>query len=212
MAKRFIVIAGNIGSGKTTLTELLSQRYRWEPHYEVHRENPYLSDFYGDMNRWSLQLQVYFLSKRFQAHQRILASKASAIQDRSVYEDAYIFARTLRESGKMEARDYENYLELFKTMAQFLTPPDLIVYIKRSVACLKSRIRERGIEYEQNIPEEYLKQLDLCYDDWIREYRLGKVLTVKADNLDLKWRASDLEYVCTAIENSLDQPELFSTC
>lgn len=212
MAKRFIVIAGNIGSGKTTLTQLLSAKYRWEAHYEVHRENPYLCDFYQDMNRWSLQLQVYFLSKRFQAHQKILLSEASAIQDRSVYEDAHIFARTLRETGKMDQRDYENYVELFSTMTQFLTPPDLIVYIKRSVTCLKARIRERGIEYEQNIPEEYLHQLDTCYDDWISHYGLGKVLTVRADNLDLKWRQSDFEYVCSAIENSLDQPELFTTC
>ncbi len=212
MAKRFIVIAGNIGSGKTTLTELLSRRYGWEPHFEVHRENPYLSDFYGDMNRWSLQLQVYFLSKRFQAHQKILSSQSSAIQDRSVYEDAFIFARTLHESGKMDRRDFENYLELFNTMTQFLTPPDLIVYIKRSVSFLKSRIRERGIEYEQNIPEDYLKQLDLCYDEWINTYKLGKVLTVRADDLDLKWRPNDLNYVCGAIENSLDQPELFTVC
>jgi deoxyadenosine/deoxycytidine kinase len=164
------------------------------------------------MNRWSLQLQVYFLSKRFQAHQKILVSEASAIQDRSVYEDAHIFARTLRESGKMDQRDYENYVELFSTMTQFLTPPDLVVYIKRSVECLKGRIKERGIGYEQNIPEEYLRQLDHCYDDWIGKYRLGKVLTVQADNLDLKWRVADFEYVCNAIENSLDQPELFTTC
>ncbi len=212
MAKRFIVIAGNIGSGKTTLTELLSKRYGWEPHYEVHRENPYLSDFYGDMNRWSLQLQVYFLSKRFQAHQKILNTESSAIQDRSVYEDAYIFARTLHETGKMDGRDFENYIELFNTMTQFLSPPDLVVYIKRSVECLKGRIRERGIEYEQNIPEEYLRQLDRCYDDWINNYKLGKVLIVKADDLDLKWRPNDFDYVCNAMENSLDQPELFSTC
>lgn len=131
---------------------------------------------------------------------------------RSVYEDAYIFARTLHETGKMDKRDYENYLELFSTMTQFLTPPDLIVYIKRSVACLKSRIRERGIEYEQNIPEEYLRQLDHCYDDWISNYKLGKVLTVQADNLDLKWRLEDFNYVCAKVESSLDQPELFTFC
>lgn len=211
-AKRFIAIAGNIGSGKTTLTQLLAEHYTWEPHFEVVTENPYLADFYSDMPRWSLQLQVFFLSKRFQAHQTILKSPSSAIQDRSIYEDAHIFARALHESGKMETRDFENYLELYNTMTTFLVPPDLVVYVRRSVDCLKSRIRERGREYERNIPEEYLHQLNRCYDDWIGGYKIGKVLTVHADNLDLKWNRKDFEYVCQSIENSLEQPDLFSSC
>lgn len=211
-AKRFIAIAGNIGSGKTTLTQLLAEHYAWEPHYEVVTENPYLADFYSDMPRWSLQLQVFFLSKRFQAHQKILQSPSSAIQDRSIYEDAHIFARALHEAGRMEARDYENYLDLYKTMTTFLVPPDLVVYVRRSVSCLAERIRERGREYERNIPEEYLHQLNRCYDDWIADYKLGKVLSVNGDNLDIKWNRADFDYVCRSIESSLEQPDLFFTC
>lgn len=210
--KRFIAIAGNIGSGKTTLTTMLSERYSWEPHFEVVNDNPYLADFYGDMNRWSLQLQVFFLSQRFKAHQKILSSASSAIQDRSIYEDAHIFARALYESGKMDKRDFENYLELYKTMTTFLVPPDLVVYVRRSVPCLKSRIAERGRDYEKNIPDEYLYQLNHCYDDWIAEYRIGKVLTVNADDLDLRDRPEDFDYVCRQMESSLEQPELTFSC
>jgi len=210
-AKRFIAIAGNIGSGKTTLTELLAKRYQWEPHYEVVTENPYLADFYADMPRWSMQLQVFFLSKRFQAHQAILKSHSSAIQDRSIYEDAHIFARALYDSGKMERRDYLNYLELYNTMTQFLVPPDLVIYVRRSVSCLKERIMERGRDYEKDIPIAYLQQLTECYDDWIAGYDLGKVLTIHADTLDLKHTPKDFEYLCQKIESSLEQPELTFT-
>ena len=211
-AKRFIAIAGNIGSGKTTLTQLLADRYAWEPHFEVVTENPYLADFYEDMQRWSLQLQVFFLSKRFQAHQKILTSASSAIQDRSIYEDAHIFARALHDSGKMASRDYENYLDLYQTMTGYLTPPDLVVYVRRSVPGLIERIKERGRHYEDNIPTAYLEQLNDCYDDWIGNYKLGKVLTVDAERLDIKHKREDLEYVCNQIENSLEQPELFFRC
>lgn len=208
-SKRFIAIAGNIGSGKTTLTELLSKHYHWDPHYEVVADNPYLADFYSDMTRWSLPLQIFFLSKRFQAHQMIVQGSASAIQDRSIYEDAHIFARALKELGTMDSRDYQNYYELYSTMAQFLTPPDLVLYVKRSVPCIKGRIQERGREYECSIPDSYLQLLNDCYDDWIGNYKLGKVLTVHADNLDLKWNMQDFEYVCKSIENCLEQPEFF---
>jgi len=210
--KRFIAVAGNIGSGKTTLTTLLSKHYQWEPHFEVVTENPYLADFYGDMKRWSLPLQIFFLSKRFQAHQAILAKDSSAIQDRSIYEDAHIFARALLEGGKMSQRDYDNYFELFQTMAQFLTPPDLVVYVKRSVPILKERIRERGRDYETDIPTAYLDHLNVCYDDWIQGYRIGKVLTIEADQMDIKNDPSHFGYVCQKIENSLEQPELFTVC
>jgi len=210
--KRFIAIAGNIGSGKTTLTQLLAERYTWEPHFEVVLENPYLADFYENMERWSLQLQVFFLSKRFQAHQKISKGNASAIQDRSIYEDAHIFARSLHEQKKMSPRDYQNYLELYQTMTDFLTPPDLMVYVRRSVECLKSRIAERGRDFEKNIPDSYLHHLNDCYEQWISEYKIGKVLTVCADDLDLKWNRNDFEYVCHKIESSLEQPDLFFTC
>ena len=211
-SKRFIAIAGNIGSGKTTLTQRLAEHYAWEPHYEVVAENPYLADFYQDMPRWSFQLQIFFLSKRFQAHQRIVESSASAIQDRSIYEDAHIFARALREGGQMSLRDYENYLDVYNTMTQFLTPPDIVVYVRRSVPCLRERIRERGREYEKNISPDYLELLNRCYDEWIASYKIGKVLTVQADTLDLKWNQRDFEYVCQSMESSLEQPDLFFTC
>lgn len=212
VSKKFIAIAGNIGSGKTTLTELLANKYSWEPHFEVVMDNPYLADFYSDMARWSLQLQVFFLSKRFQAHQKILRCEASAIQDRSIYEDAHIFARCLHESGRMSKRDFDNYFELYSTMIEMLPPPDLVVYVHRSVSCLRERIRERGRDYEKNISTDYLHQLNNCYDEWINNYRLGKRLTVHADSLDLKWKENDFRYVCQSIENSLEQPELFFTC
>lgn len=208
-AKRFIAIAGNIGSGKTTLTQYLSEKFRWEPHYEVVQENPYLADFYADMPRWSLQLQVFFLSKRFQAHQTILKSQSSAIQDRSIYEDAHIFAKALHRSGKMADRDYQNYFDLYSTMTDFLVPPDLMVYVRRSVDGLKDRIAMRGRDYERNIPEDYLKMLNDHYDEWIGKYQIGKVLTINADNIDIKHRPEDFEFICKTIENSLEQPDLF---
>ena len=209
-SKRFIAIAGNIGTGKTTLTQMLAKKYVWEPHFESVVDNPYLADFYGDMNRWSLQLQVFFLSKRFQAHQHILKSGSSAIQDRSIYEDAHIFARALYESGRMEKRDFENYLELYQTMSQFLEAPDLIVYVRRSVEKLKQQIQRRGRDYEKNISDEYLVQLNHCYDEWIQNYGIGKVLTIHADELDLRDRPDHFQYVCDRIESALDQPDLFS--
>lgn len=210
--KRFIAIAGNIGSGKTTLTEKLAQHFSWEPHFEVVVDNPYLSDFYGDMNRWSMQLQVFFLSKRFQAHQNITKSMSSGIQDRSIYEDAHIFARALKEAGKMDQRDYENYFELYSVMSQFLTPPDLIVYVRRNVQCLKERIRERGRDYEKDIPTAYLEHLNVCYDDWMDSYRIGKRLIVQADDLDMKNNEDHFKYVVDKINSSLDQPELSFEC
>ncbi|MCB0417479.1 MAG: deoxynucleoside kinase [Bdellovibrionaceae bacterium] len=212
MSKRFIAIAGNIGSGKTTLTKLLSARYQWQPYYEVVNDNPYLADFYSDMRRWSLQLQIFFLSKRFQAHQEITRSSSSAIQDRSIYEDVHIFARTLFDSENMSTRDYQNYLQLYENMVQFLTPPDLVVYVHRSVEGLKERIRERGRHYEQDISDDYLARLNERYDEWISNYKIGKVLTVEADGLDWKHKGEDLEYICQSIESSLEQPELFTTC
>jgi len=208
-SKRFIVIAGNIGSGKTTLTRLLASHYEWEPHFESVTENPYLGDFYGDMRRWSFPCQIFFLAKRFQAHQRILQSNTSAIQDRSIYEDAHIFARALYESGAMDERDYATYQEMYNNMAEALTPPDLIVHVRRSVGKLKERISERGRGYEENISIGYLEQLNRCYDEWIENYRFGKVLNVQADRLDWRDNPRDLAYIHEAIESSLDQPDLF---
>jgi len=212
MNNRFIAIAGNIGSGKTTLTKLLADRYHWDPYYESVSDNPYLVDFYADMRRWSLPLQVFFLSKRAQAHKNILKGNASAVQDRSIYEDAHIFARTLFEAGHMDSRDHDNYQALYGTITKALPPPDIVVYVRRSVKCLMQRIVERGREYEKNISEEYLEHLNRCYDEWIGSYNLGKVLRVEADDLDLKWRREDFDYVCNKIEESLEQPELTFVC
>lgn len=184
--KWFIAVSGNIGSGKSTITTLLSEKLGWKPYYEVVDENPYLPDFYGDMPRWSFHLQVFFLSKRFQHHQEIVRAPGSVIQDRTIYEDAEIFARNLYLQGLMEERDFRNYVELFNTMTQFLQPPDLIIYLRASVPTLVERIRRRARGYEQSIPTEYLMQLNERYAEWIDTFALCPILTVDADNLDLK--------------------------
>lgn len=201
--KKFVAIAGNIGSGKTTLTELLANRYDWDAHFEAVSDNPYLEDFYSDMERWSLQLQVFFLSKRFQTHKHIVKHSRSAIQDRSIYEDRSIFARSLYEQGKMAKRDYENYMELFDVLIEALRPPDLLLYIRRSVKCIQDRILERGRAFEKDIPEAYLQHLHQCYEDWVKGYDFGKVLIIDADDLDAKNRPEDLNYVCGLMEKAL---------
>lgn len=207
MNSRFIAIAGNIGSGKSTLTSLLADRYQWTPYYESVTDNPYLSDFYADMKRWSLQLQIYFLNKRFQAHENILKDGGLAVQDRSIYEDAHIFARALRDGGQMEERDYENYFHIYQTMINFLKPPDLVVYLRRSVDVIVKRIKQRGRDFEANIPRAYLETLHNCYDDWIENYEYGKVLTVEGDDLDLKHNPEHFEYVYRKIQEALEQPD-----
>lgn len=183
--KWFVAVSGNIGSGKSTVTTLLSERLGWKPYYEVVDENPYLPDFYANMHTWSFHLQVFFLSKRFQHHQEIVRAPGSVIQDRTIYEDAEIFARNLYLQGLMEERDFRNYYELFNTMMQFLKPPDLILYLQASVPVLMDRIRNRARDYEQQIPKAYLTQLNDRYREWIDKFTLCPVLTVDADRLDL---------------------------
>jgi len=184
--KWFVAVSGNIGSGKSTVTTLLSEKLGWKPYYEVVDENPYLPDFYADMPRWSFHLQVFFLSKRFQHHQEIAQAAASVIQDRTIYEDAEIFARNLYLRGLMDERDFRNYSELFNTMLQFLRPPDLIIYLKAAVPTLLARIRRRARDFEQRIPPEYLQQLNDRYAEWVGRFRLCPLLTVDADRLDLE--------------------------
>lgn len=208
-AKIFIAVAGNIGTGKTTLTRLLSERFGWTTHFEAVQGNPYLADFYGDMARWSFPLQIYFLTNRFQAHQKIFAGSSSAVQDRSIYEDANIFARNLYEQGQMEERDYRNYLELYSTMCQYLAPPDLIIYLKKSLPRLKSRIATRGRDYEANIPDEYLSNLNRYYDEWMDGYTLGKKLIIPSDYLDFIERPEDFEFLIQKIVETLDQRDLY---
>lgn len=207
--KMFIAVAGNIGTGKTTLTQMLSQRFGWTPHFETVAENPYLADFYGDMTRWSFPLQIYFLKNRFRAHQEISLGGNSAIQDRSIYEDANIFARNLFEQGQMEERDYQNYLDLYHLMTSFLNPPDLVLYLRKSLPKLQERIKMRGRDYEKNIPSEYLSNLNRYYDDWLANYDLGKRLVIESDDLDFLKNPKDFDFICEKILTTLDQRDLF---
>lgn len=207
--KIFIAVAGNIGTGKTTLTKLLSTRFGWVPHYEAVANNPYLADFYSDMNRWSFPLQIFFLNNRFRAHQAITQGTNSAIQDRSIYEDANIFARNLFEQGQMEERDYKNYLELYQVMSSFLTPPDVIVYLRKSLPRLKERIAKRGRDFEKNIPDEYLLNLNRYYDEWMENYDQGKKLIINTDELDFLNQPEDFNHIARCILGAIDQRDLF---
>lgn len=207
--KIFIAVAGNIGTGKTTLTRMLSERFSWTAHFEAVTDNPYLADFYKDMARWSFPLQIFFLNNRFTAHQKITKETNSAIQDRSIYEDANIFARNLYEQGMMEERDYKNYLELYGVMCQFLQPPDLVIYLKKSLPKLKEQISKRGRDYEKSIPDDYLANLNRYYDDWLLRYDLGKKLIIESDDLDFVQNPKDFESVAHRIVSALDQRDLF---
>lgn len=207
--KIFIAVAGNIGTGKTTLTNMLSGHFGWTAHFEAVKENPYLADFYRDMSRWSFPLQVFFLNNRFRAHQQITEGTNSAIQDRSIYEDANIFARNLYEQGNMEERDYRNYLALYEAMCQFLTPPDLVIYLRKSLPKLKERIAMRGRDYEKAIPDQYLVNLNRYYDDWMLNYSLGKKLIIDSDEIDFLHNSKHFDHVAGLILSSLDQRDLF---
>jgi deoxyadenosine/deoxycytidine kinase len=180
----FVAIAGNIGSGKSSLTTLLAQKFGWKPYYEIVETNPYLSDFYKNMLRWSFQLQMFFLTKRFNHQQEILKSGVSVVQDRTIYEDAEIFAKNLYLHGKMEERDYKTYVEHFQLMTGFLKAPDLLVYLKADVDTLTKRIQIRGRDYEQTIPAEYLEQLNERYNSWTSSYDKGAILTIDVGSRD----------------------------
>jgi len=203
--KYFFCIAGNIGSGKSSLTKKLSERLAWEPFYESVDDNPYLPDFYADMKRWAFHLQVYFLSKRFQTHKNIVQIEQSVIQDRSIYEDVEIFARNLFEIGKMDDRDYKNYRSLFYTMTDYLQPPDLMIYLKCPIDTLLRQISRRGRSYEQSIPREYLEQLNRHYTRWIESYDLGPLLIIENTDLDFVHRDEDLEYVMGVIRDHMEK-------
>ena len=207
--KMFIVVAGNIGSGKTTLTRKLGERLGWRSHFESVQDNPYLEDFYQDMERWSFPLQIYFLTHRFNIHRHIENSNFTDIQDRSIYEDANIFARALFEQQAMSARDYENYINLYESMIQFLRPPDLIIGLKRSIPKLLERIRSRGRDYEQSISVDYLTRLNNYYDDWFSKYSLGKSLIIQTDELDFLENEKHFDTLVQKIHDSIDQKDLF---
>lgn len=201
--KVFVAVAGNIGSGKSSLTRLLSQHFRWKAYYESVDDNPYLPDFYRDMQRWSFHLQIYFLSKRFRDHKEIVESGVSVIQDRSIYEDAEIFARNLHEIGQMDERDYRNYRELFSVMMEYLKAPDLLIYLRASLSTLQKQIARRGRDFEQSIKKEYLEQLQVHYEGWIRNYTLGPLLVIESDELDFVNHGKDLEQIAGRVEEIL---------
>ncbi|MDA0882696.1 MAG: deoxynucleoside kinase [Flavobacteriales bacterium] len=177
-----IAIAGNIGSGKTTLTTRLAKHYKWTPHFESVDDNPYLNDFYKDMQRWSFNLQVFFLNSRFAQVQEMRESGKKIIQDRTIYEDAYIFAPNLHAMGLMTTRDFENYLSLFELMDKFVAAPDLLIYLRASVPTLVSQIQKRGRDYEEAIRLDYLTRLNERYEAWISTYDKGKLLIIDVDN------------------------------
>jgi deoxyadenosine/deoxycytidine kinase len=201
--KKFVAVAGNIGVGKSSLVELLSTRLGWEPFYEPVGENPYLADFYTDMRAWSFQSQIFFLSRRLLSHRQLLDHPTSAIQDRSVYEDAEIFAYNLYLQKHMAERDYNTYCELYQVLRQFLPPPDLVVYLRATVDTLVNRIANRGRDYEQQIEREYLDRLNSLYESWIETFTLCPVLTVPADNLNYVAYDSHLDLIVSKIQDKL---------
>ncbi len=198
-----IAIVGNIGAGKTTLTELLGKHLGFEPQFEAVDNNPYLEDFYGDMKRWSFNLQIYFLNSRFQQIIEIQKSNRNIIQDRTIYEDAYIFAENLHDMGLMTSRDYENYRSIFDNITSFIKAPDLLIYLKASVPTLVNNIQRRGREYEAAIRLDYLSKLNEKYQKWIDGYQEGKLLILDKDHLDFANNPEDLGLVIEKIEREL---------
>jgi deoxyadenosine/deoxycytidine kinase len=195
-----IAVAGNIGAGKTTLTTLLSKHYNWVAHFEHAEENPYLNDFYEDMQRWSFNLQVYFLNSRFNQVLKIRQGKKTVIQDRTIYEDAYIFAPNLHSMGLMTTRDFDNYFSLFKLMDTLVKAPDLLIYLRASVPTLVNQIQKRGREYENAIRLDYLKRLNERYEAWISTYDAGKLLIIDVDENKFSEKAEDLGLVINKID------------
>jgi deoxyadenosine/deoxycytidine kinase len=199
-----IAIVGNIGAGKTTLTELLAKNYGWDPLYEAVDNNPYLEDFYSDMKRWSFNLQIYFLNTRYKQIIDIQKSGHNIIQDRTIYEDAYIFAENLHDMGLMTTRDYENYAAIFDNITAFIKPPDLLIYLRATVPALVNNIQRRGREYESGIRLDYLSKLNDKYDKWIKGYKLGKLLIIDKDNIDFANNTEDLATIVQLVEREIN--------
>jgi deoxyadenosine/deoxycytidine kinase len=200
---KHVAIAGNIGAGKTTLSESLAKHFGWHAQYEDASDNPYLSDFYNDMKRWSFNLQIYFLNSRYKQILSIRDGDKTVIQDRTIYEDAYIFAPNLYEMGLMSERDFKNYIDLFKTMSSQVNAPDLMIYLRSSIPTLVSHIQTRGREYEGNMSLDYLKRLNDRYENWISNYRGGKLLIIPTDNLDFANNQEDLGHVIEMVDREL---------
>lgn len=205
--RKFLAIAGNIGVGKSTLVEMLCQRLSWQPFFEPVAENPYLADFYQNMQAWSFHSQIFFLAHRLRIHQDLVHYPGSVIQDRSIYEDAEIFAQNLFLQGNMSQRDYETYHSLYSSMCEFLPPPDLVVYLRSSVDTLIKRINLRNRDYEKTISPIYLEQVNLLYEKWINNFTLCPVLTVPADDLDFVAHPRHMEMVVQKVQEKLTGKE-----
>lgn len=201
--KKFVAVAGNIGVGKSTLVTMLCDRLGWKPFYEPVAENPYLADFYRDMRGWSFHSQIFFLTRRLHAHRQLIDHPTSVIQDRSVYEDAEIFACNLYRQGLMDERDFRSYHELYEVLTEFLPPPDLVVYLRASEVTLLNRINKRGRDYERQISSEYLSQLNELYEGWIASFGLCPVLTVPADDLDYVAHPTHMDLIVAKVQQKL---------
>jgi deoxyadenosine/deoxycytidine kinase len=200
---KHVAIAGNIGAGKTTLCTRLGKHFGWEVHYENTEDNPYLSDFYTDMKRWSFNLQIFFLNNRYRQILDILNGNKTVIQDRTIYEDAYIFAPNLHDMGLMSSRDYDNYIDLFETMTSQIQPPDLLIYLRASISTLVSHIQTRGRDYEGNMSLDYLKRLNQRYENWITGYSSGRLLIIDSDQIDFEEKPEDLGTVINKVQAEL---------
>ena len=197
---RHIALAGNIGVGKTSLAKILSKNYNWKLELESVKKNPYLSDFYEDMEKWSFHLQIYFLNNRFEQNQKILKSKKPVIQDRTIYEDEVIFTKNLYESGFLKKREYNNYLKLFNSIIRYVKPPNLIIYLRNNnIGKLVNNIEKRDRVFEKSIQIQYLKNLHLSYEKWIKNYSLNKILIIDVTELDFIKKREDLEFVVDKI-------------
>ena len=200
---KHVAIAGNIGAGKTTLTELLSKHFGWEPHYEDVENNPYLYYFYSDMPRWAFNLQIYFLNSRFRQILDIQQGKKTVIQDRTIYEDAQIFAPNLHAMGLMSTRDFQNYTEIFNTLTSLIQPPDLLIYLRASIPALVNQIQKRGREYEDNLRLDYLRRLNEYYEAWIGKYKTGKLLIIDIESNNFAESKEDLGEVINKVNSEL---------
>jgi len=200
---KYVAIAGNIGAGKTTLCTKLGKHFNWDVQYESADDNPYLNDFYGDMQRWSFNLQVYFLNSRYRQILNILNGEKTVIQDRTIFEDANIFAPNLHDMGLMSTRDFQNYQDLFETMTSQIQAPDLLIYLKSSISTLVAHIQTRGRDYEGNMSLDYLKRLNKRYEDWIETYDQGNLLVINVDDIDFKNNPEDLGTIVNLVQGEL---------
>ncbi len=199
-----LAIAGNIGAGKTTLARRIAQHFDWEVSFESVEDNPYLADFYGDMPRWSFHLQIYFLNNRFAQVQAVHQQGLPTVQDRTIYEDAHIFARNLVDSGLMPERDYENYWQVYSSMLQYVKPPDLLIYLRADLPKLLSQIRKRGRDFEKDIPSTYLETLNDCYESWISSYQESPLLVIDVSQRDFVDNPADWYYILGEIKKQLN--------